>query len=399
MVDLAPLSRRLPATLAGSRRSNLAVGVLLGLVGMAFGIWVSRSGLIGLDELDLSGSAMIAILLAFGPVISLTILVHEMGHVVGGWTVGMRFALLVWGPLMVERFGARPRLRRNRSLVMAGGLALCLPRDGRMSSGRWLAYVGGGPLASLATGIGGLALAGLLSGAHAGAAVASVLLGLYGATSTLIAVVTLWPSRNAGQPSDGARLLALLRRDPRAARDGATMAIAGLALVGVRPRDWPADLVDSVDATGQGGLAEGSLGYLAWADRGAPGRARTCLEAALASDEPVTAPVRSGLALEAAGFEVLLRRDAVAARWWLDQAPPSPLENAALRALVVAAVALATEPDAPSRRADLERRCEEGSAASSGDDRARAAWARRAWLAASANGRGSGGVTTIETVD
>jgi hypothetical protein len=64
-------------------------------------------------------------------------------------------------------------------------------------------------------------------------------------TSAGVFVATAQPfGTGAGLPSDGARLLGLVRNDAQARAAAALVALESLDATGIRPRDWDKDLVD-----------------------------------------------------------------------------------------------------------------------------------------------------------
>src|SRR5690606_38652770 len=160
----------------------------------------------------------------FGPIIvlGLTVLVymlcigvHEAGHIAAGVLVGYRPLLFIAGPLRIERVGETIRFGLNRSIGLAGGIAVCAPVGLHDLRRRTLVMSAGGPLASLLLGAQSLAVLMAMQPVLARdgflpAALLVVLLVL-GIGSLAIGVVTLLPMRAGGFYSDGARILRLLR--------------------------------------------------------------------------------------------------------------------------------------------------------------------------------------------
>ena len=75
------------------------------------------------------------------PALLVVILVHELGHVIGGRLAGYAFVMLAVGPVKWVREQGRVRWRWNTSLNAFGGLALMVPADigtepGRRRSGQ-----------------------------------------------------------------------------------------------------------------------------------------------------------------------------------------------------------------------------------------------------------------------
>lgn len=164
------------------------------------------------------------------------IVVHEAGHVVGGLAAGFRFVLLIAGPLKVTAGTRGPRIGLNRSLALAGGLAACVPLDGRALRGGLMRMVAGGPAASLLLSV----VCGVGWSVFRETPPWNFLLLVTAAVSLAIGVGTLIPLRVSGFHSDGAQLLSLFSGDDLVVQEKAAIGgVLGLSLAGVRPRDWP----------------------------------------------------------------------------------------------------------------------------------------------------------------
>ncbi|MGH7574580.1 MAG: hypothetical protein ACREM1_05535 [Longimicrobiales bacterium] len=145
------------------------------------------------------------------------LLIHELGHVLGGWLAGYRFRELIVGLVTVERRGDRLRVGLNRRLRHYGGRVLMLPGRAQESKGRTVLLLVLGPVTSLAAGS-VVTLAGLAW--LSGAAVATVDLGeilltrqiaVIGVGSVVVGLANLVPVSFHGRKSDGAKLWERLR--------------------------------------------------------------------------------------------------------------------------------------------------------------------------------------------
>lgn len=145
------------------------------------------------------------------------LLIHELGHVLGGWLAGYRFRELIVGLVTVERRGDRLRVGLNRRLRHYGGRVLMLPGRAQESKRRTVLLLVLGPVASLAAGS-VVTLAGLAW--LSGAAVATVDLGeiiltrqiaVIGVGSVVVGLANLVPVSFYGRKSDGAKLWERLR--------------------------------------------------------------------------------------------------------------------------------------------------------------------------------------------
>jgi hypothetical protein len=230
---------------------KLAFGLLFGAVGAGLGYaghWLggeARTTAPGLAWTDLL-AMLPALLLALW----VTLALHELGHVLAGLAVGFEFRLFVVGPLMLEREAGQFRFKWNRNLNTAGGLALCLPQGQHRLAQRFRWFAAGGPLASLVwTGLAvGLFLMArpALAGHGLGLAVTTFLV-TSALCSPLIFLVTIIPMHMGGFDTDGARILNLWRRSPKATLDLALLQGSVQLMTGTRPRDLdPSPLLAAV---------------------------------------------------------------------------------------------------------------------------------------------------------
>jgi hypothetical protein len=296
------------------------------------------------------GAGLGAAILVAAMVYMLCIGVHEGGHLAAGLLAGYRPLLLIVGPLRIEWSGGRTTLGFNRTIALAGGLAVCTPVGVYDLRRRTMIMAAGGPLASLLLGVQSLAIwqagaAGLASPAPIVSVAGSILLVL-GIVSLAIGVITLLPMRAGGFYSDGARILRLLRDDADTEREVALLALTGYTLGGARPREWDPALVALAAGIRDGGAFEvGGLqfAHLHALDSGDIEAARAYLEEALARMHQLPAAARNPVQLGAAVFFALYDRDAARARQCLDAAGPGGglLSTPHQRLLADAAVRLA----------------------------------------------------------
>lgn len=263
----------------------------------------------------------------------INVLVHELGHVIGGVRAGFEFrALAVW-PLMFER-GRGVRWQR----VPALGFAWLSPPPAQDLPLRMRRMVAGGPLAGFGFGL-VCALLGLLlePGAVKG----------FLALSSLLAValngLSAWPSSAGGLMTDGARLLRLGRGSRTARAEAALLALTGLAMSGQRPREWPEKLLDDALAP-QGAksfdVASASLAFYAAFDAGDDLAAELHLSRAEELLPAVSEVLRTPVYLDRAFLEAR-RGNVVAARQALGYAKKSAFVSEATWARVEAAIFLA----------------------------------------------------------
>lgn len=178
--------------------------------------------------------------LAF-PVLMLIVLgTHEIGHVLGGLSQGMRFLLLIVGPFGWHASSSGPKFQWNTNLALMGGLAAMLPKNGGATRRQLLVMVAGGPLASLLLAIFAFVPASVSDPRFA--AYFTIVAG----TSFGIFLVTLIPVRSGGFMSDGLQIIDVLRGGRSVIERNTLMHVFAQSLDGVRPRDWDSATIDEL---------------------------------------------------------------------------------------------------------------------------------------------------------
>lgn len=251
----------------------------------------------------------IALFAMFGAV-----LVHELGHIVGGLSQGFRFMLLVVGPFKLSRKDEQApiRLSLNTSLELAGGIAACIPQGEHELVQRTKWMVLGGPFASVLL---ALVCAGLL--ALTTPASWSALVLMLGAVSAALAVVTIIPMRNGNFVTDGKRFLQLHREGPEARRDAAQLAITVKLQSGARVDDMPREQIASLLEPSDGSIMEflGRTTAYTWLlAQGQVHEARAQLERAVALGSGLPLNLSTFIAAEEAFVLAWFDRNAEAAR-------------------------------------------------------------------------------------
>lgn len=167
----------------------------------------------------------------------LVLLVHELGHLVAGALVRFRIGMLGVGPVGLLRSGEGFRLRwLPVSQWGPFGVAYPITPDQIRVRAAWC--IAGGPIASLA-----LALA---SAWVTGAFSLRGFSGMVAVLSFAIVIATVQPfaGTGIGIPTDGARLLDLIRGSPNALAGAALLALEGATLAGNRPSSWDPALLE-----------------------------------------------------------------------------------------------------------------------------------------------------------
>ncbi len=300
----------------GATGRTFIVGALAGaLIGMAgvlvgkavAGEWIATR--IALAPEGMGPRWAIALAAMFGAV-----LVHELGHIVGGLSQGFRFMLLVVGPFKLSRKDEQApiRLSLNTSLELAGGIAACIPQGEHALVQRTKWMVLGGPLASVA-----LALVCMVLLALSAPASWSALVLMLGAVSGALAVVTIIPMRNGNFVTDGKRFLQLHREGPEARRDAAQLAITVKLQSGARVDDMPRAQIASLLEPSDGSIMEflGRTTAYTWLlAQGQVREARVQLDRAVALGSGLPLNLSAFIAAEEAWVLAWFDRNADAAR-------------------------------------------------------------------------------------
>lgn len=252
-------------------------------------------------------------LIAFGAAVA----AHQVGHLIAGKLAGFEVVRIKMG-----RFLLHDNLEPTDVLSL-GSIVMRLHNPEHLRR-RLMYLVAGGPLASVLFPLlleGGLRLAQNRWGPIYFLVPAAV--HLFSALSFLMGIGSLLPDiDSSGNPSDGTRMLVLVKNDFRASR---WLAILELQLglnSGTHPREWGEDLVaralghkdESFDT-----VAANWLVYLWATTRQDLGQATKCLEEALTSSGPSPGHLRDRIFLEAAVFQAWYRHNLVKARLWESQ--------------------------------------------------------------------------------
>lgn len=192
----------------------------------------------GSKSIDINGLEIILIILLMLLVFFLVILIHEIGHILGGLIMGNEFSMMIVGPLKLQKEDDQYQLTFNRDIAMAGGLALTLPKKTEGFKKRRLAVIGGGPLASILLTIVAYLIF-LATSAPNNKLLSFFLLGL-GVFSGLAFLMTIIPMKVGGFMTDGMQILMTLRNDEKAKQYADFMHLFALENQGVMPKDLPA---------------------------------------------------------------------------------------------------------------------------------------------------------------
>jgi len=244
----------------------------------------------------------------------LLVLIHEVGHLVGGLLVGFRFSYIRVGPFTIERSGKITQHWTWRDL--ASGRTLARPVSRTALKWRLCFYFVAGPAANLMTAFCAFKIMPRNNSLPAAIGLA-IFLG-----STFMGFVNLLPTRAKTQMLDGLKISILLFTKKRRDR----MLLLLTFGIDARRDDFKAFMTDSTVEPSSliidGSAAQVATNWLAFykataaKDHELAGR---CLENCLVAASSVTAGPREELTMEAAEYQAVWRKRPDLARQWLAQ--------------------------------------------------------------------------------
>jgi hypothetical protein len=236
------------------------------------------------------------------------VFVHELGHIVAGYLVGLRVARVHLGPLEIRDYGL-PRVRLVWSL-QAGVVLVPFHRTAALGPLRWalIASTAAGPFIGMVSGAAILALAGGLRFNDPTSLPQAV-----GQASLILGLLNLLPIRSGEQLADGRRMFSLLMHNRESGYILAATLMMTEALSGRRPREWDPALLQAMERMPDEVFARLCL-YEAAIDRGEIELGGRHLDAAVALRKEKWTSADAILFLEAAYYAARHRSDARAAR-------------------------------------------------------------------------------------
>jgi len=243
------------------------------------------------------------------------VLVHELGHVVAGLSVGFELRTLAVGPLLFTKEARGWKLRFTPKRILVGGLTAMAPKSSDRLVSRYLRFILGGPAASLTLLVASLILMLLIPASSAVEALVYV--------SLFLVVMCCIPYTVRSQPTDGKGILLLTRKGPGAERFVAILYVLALDAQQIEPHDWPPDLVDrlSIPSDDKSRLAASVYFSLAVAlDSGDPERIAEAVERGLSINPEAGPDMQRAFQVAASCFQGIVRHNAPLAQAWLDGA-------------------------------------------------------------------------------
>jgi len=278
----------------------------------------------------------------------LVILIHELGHIIGGKLAGYSFFMLTVGPFMWVREQGQVLWRWNLSLNTFGGLTLMAPTAEQSKSRGMALYILGGPIAGFCLFVFSavsILLINLLQPGHIIWMHISFFLMIVAIMALLTTISSLLPLSTRGIATDGGQFRDLVRGGHRAERRQTMMTLSALSLNGSRPREWDPLLLNRLlelaeHQIDQISVAAHHYAFYYYLDGGRTDLACTELDKALELKEAYPSELRPGLWLEHAYFQARYGNDPLGAEESMKKGSGGYVETHT-RARAEAAVALA----------------------------------------------------------
>lgn len=250
--------------------------------------------------------------------LAVAIIVHELGHLLAGWMVGLRFSSITIGPFALRLEYGRLRAGILRVMPAGGYAGMHIDRIHRLRR-RLLRFTVGGPLANLLT---AFLAASWLAYAPPTSIALTVSLELFWMISALLAIFNLLPIRTGMLYTDGARILMLRSSLPKARRWISLTAIGNQGQSGVRAKLWKRTWLHAAARVGDKSIDDFAGNWVAYAaanDREDAPIAAAHLEICLGLANLLGPSLRDLVAMEAAVFSAWFREDAATAHKWFSQ--------------------------------------------------------------------------------
>lgn len=248
----------------------------------------------------------------------LVLLTHELGHLLFGKLAGMKPFLLITGPLKAVATQNGWQVSLNTNINLAGGLAACMPVNTESLRRDLLWLVAGGPIASLLGGVAGA----LLYIFMPGDSLLSFFGLFFGITAAAIFLVTLVPAKTSGFMTDGAQIISLLKGGIDVEQRALLLVLQAESLKGVRPRDYPYDILQRLLVLRCSPMMDSSADLFAYyyhLDRGDVMQAGQSLGRVLDQQKALPEGLKQAVYLEAAFFQAACEKRAGSAREYLRQ--------------------------------------------------------------------------------
>ncbi len=213
--------------------------------GVVIGIVTKKANIIELpSSADLGFTKLELLLTLFSSIpvgLFLSILIHELGHLLFGVIAGMKAHSFVIGPFNYEFRNGEQKSRFQFTKFFPGGFALSIPSSQESSRKETIWFIIGGPFFSLLLAIAGIYLGIISSGTP------SIFYTATGIISLTLGLTNLYPKQIGALRTDGDRLLINLRGGPKAEAMNAQFIMNAYIMNDGLPTDWPEDLINTLE--------------------------------------------------------------------------------------------------------------------------------------------------------
>lgn len=218
------------------------IKILIGLVaGVAVGYGIGV--LLGNKDDVFTGKPSIwAVLISIPIGFYLAIILHELGHVLGGLIMGNDFVFVTAGPLKLSTEEGSLKLSLNKHINLSGGLAMTLPKKVEGFRLRRFVVIFAGPFFSFLSALICFCLY-VFSWPSLSANIQVFIL-LFGLLSLMIFMITIIPQNMNGMMTDGYQLLMILRDDDKAKQYADMLHLTALNQQGKSPSEYPKGILD-----------------------------------------------------------------------------------------------------------------------------------------------------------
>jgi len=306
-------SAALPPRIQQIKLSGVATGFLIGMIPGVAAVTMVLIGKQGDDPLPTR-------LLSFVSVLVLATIVHEMGHLIAGWTVGFRFSSIQIGPLSLRIVHGKLKIRFRREMTAFGYAGMHVNRLRRLRR-RMVIFFAAGTAANW------LSVVAIVFLMHTFPLLVNTWVSIpavqFAFASFVLGALSLVPfAITVTSSSDGSRIAMLLGSRERTRRWLSILALQHVHDQGIRAKLWKKSWLraaTSLKDPSRDTFRANLLAYMSANGReDAPVAAHhleKCLE--LAAMLPIS--MRDGLAQEAAVFAAWFRNDASLADKWFRQ--------------------------------------------------------------------------------
>ena len=258
-------------------------------------------------------------LVLFVTALALSILIHELGHLIAGWLVGFRFSYFTVGPVRLRLQDGKLKVSLVRERTALGDTGMRVDRVARLR--RRLVFYGLGGTAANAL---SLPVA-IMVANHTPYALTHPLAMSFAAQFTLISIVLAFVNvipGPSGSVTDGSRIATLMSDRKRVRRYLALCAVRVQNQKGVRPKDWRQTWLKVACSVPDGSVDDfwgNWLAYQSASARSDKHEANAHLDICLRLSCLQTQDVRRRLMQEAAFFSAWFLHDLKLSNKWLAQ--------------------------------------------------------------------------------